>query len=245
MIGSNFMKNCPVDRVLANNAVSIWAPRAANLKGKTTLSNTNPGVINDETIHPVPTVIMKLHSKVTICMDIMKVIGVPLLITISAVLHFAALFELKDLRIDATVKAIAKMVNIYKTRDFEIVGIVADNGFKALETNEEFTALKIPLNITSEDKHELFSERLIRSIKERIRMTFSNAPFKKIPRRMTIELVKCQEFWFKFTIPDNYISKPLSPGTIVQGTSYDYNKLCGPGTNTGSMYKLTRRPTTQ
>ena len=191
MIGSNSMKNCPIDRVSANNAAIIWVPSTANLKGKTTRANNDPVVINDETIHPVPIKIMKIHGEVAIGMDIMKINGVPFLATISTVLHFDALYELKDMRIDATAKAIIKMLNIYKARGFKIVGIVADNSFKALETNEEFMALKIPLSITSEDKHEPFSERLIRSIKERSRMTLSTVPFQKIPRRMTIELVKC------------------------------------------------------
>ena len=71
MIDSNSMKNFPVDRVSANNAVIIWGPSTANLKGKTTRSNTDPVVINDETIYPVPIEIMKIHGEITIGMDMM------------------------------------------------------------------------------------------------------------------------------------------------------------------------------
>ena len=91
------MKNCPVNRESANNAIRIWGPSTANLKGKTTRSHNEPVVINNEMIHPVPHDIMKLHSNITIGMDVMKVNGVPLLVTISTVLHYAALFELKDM----------------------------------------------------------------------------------------------------------------------------------------------------
>ena len=69
------------------------------------------------------------------------------------------------------------MTKIYRSSGFKIVGIVADNGFATRKNNETFTNLGIPINITSEDEHEPFSERLIRLIKERCIMIFSTVPF--------------------------------------------------------------------
>ena len=46
---------------------------------------------------------------------------------------------------------------------------------------------------------------------------------------MVVELVYLQFFWLNFLIPLDYISTTMGPGTIICGRTYDYNNLCGPG----------------
>ena len=46
---------------------------------------------------------------------------------------------------------------------------------------------------------------------------------------MIVELVYLQIYWINFFIPKDYISTTLSPGSIVTGRAYDYNMVCGPG----------------
>ena len=111
-----------------------------------------------------------------------------------------------------------------------MISIVADNGFAALENNDDFLSLEVNLNLTSEDEHEPHIERFIRTLQERCRMCFALLPFTKISKRMVIELVNCQIYWHKFTIPADYISNRLGPAAIVLGRTYDYNALSGPGT---------------
>ena len=137
---------------------------------------------------------MDYHGDVAISIDIMKVNGIPFLVSISTMLDFVYTSELKDLTINTTVDAIGRMVKINKSRGFYIVGMAADNGFKVLETNKRYLALGIPINIASEDEHESFSERLIRSLKERTRMILSTVLLKKLMRRMIIKLVYSQVF---------------------------------------------------
>ena len=48
-----------------------------------------------------------------------------------------------------------------------------------------------------------------------------------------MELIYCQLYWYNFTIPEDYVSDRLGPGAIVLGRTYDFNKLCGPGTRFG------------
>ena len=47
---------------------------------------------------------------------------------------------------------------------------------------------------------------------------------------MVVELVYLQIFWLSFYIPQNYISDTMGPGSIISGRIYDYNILCGCGT---------------
>ena len=101
----------------------------------------------------------------------------------------------------------------------------------------DFINTKIALNTTSENEHEPFSERFNRVRKERCRMCYSTLPFTRIPRRMVVDLVYLQIYWINFTIPRYYISDLLNLGAIVLGRIYNYNLLCGSGTQFGEYVR--------
>ena len=92
----------------------------------------------------------------------------------------------------------------------------------------------ITFNTTSEDEHEPFIEAFNKFLKERCRMCHSALPFLRMPRRITVELVYLQVYWINFFIPKDYIATTLSPGAIVNGQTYDYNVVCGPGSQFGT-----------
>ena len=94
--------------------------------------------------------------------------------------------ELKDMKINTLVCAIEKIVATYKSRGFSIKGMVADNGFEPLKANIRFLNLPVPLSTTSEDEHEPFPERLIKSLKERCKMTFSTISYKKYQKEWSL-----------------------------------------------------------
>ena len=80
----------------------------------------------------------------------------------------------------------------------------------------------------SEDEDGPYFDRLIRTIKEKARMVFALLPFKSISRRLTIELVYSQIFWYYYTISQNYIFTNMSLRTFILERVYAYNKICGP-----------------
>ena len=63
-------------------------------------------------------------------------------------------------------------------------------------------------------------------------MVFAGIPFIWLPKRMIVEMVHAQVYWFNFTIPENYISNTL-PAAIILGQTYDYNRISGPGSKFG------------
>ena len=93
------------------------------------------------------------------------------------------------------------ILRIYAARGFMVGAIVADNSFAPLLNDEKFLLLGMPLNLTSEDGHQPHVERFVRTIKERARMCFSLLLFIKLPRRLVVELVYCQLYWYNFIIP--------------------------------------------
>ena len=103
--------------------------------------------------------------------------------------------------------------------------------------------MEITLNLTAEDKHEPHIERFNRTIKEKCRMCIAGTPFAKLPKRMIVEMVYGMVFWHNFTIPNDYISNTMGPGSIILGQRYDYNMLCGPGSKFGE-YVQTHEKTT-
>ena len=152
----------------------------------------------------------------------------PFLVSIGRIIRFATGSELVDMKYPSIMETISKILVYYYMRRFKIALIVADNGFASLLTDDKFPTLGMPLNTTSEDEHEPHIERFIRT-KEKVRMVYSQLPFQRLSRRITIELVYSQIFWYNFTILEDYISNHMSPGTIVFGRVYDYSKICGPG----------------
>ena len=57
-----------------------------------------------------------------------------------------------------------------------IGAIAADNGFVPLTQNEEFIALGVTLNLTSQDEHQTHIEQYIKTIKERCRLCYTLIP---------------------------------------------------------------------
>jgi hypothetical protein len=79
---------------------------------------------------------------------------------------------------------------------------------------------------TATGEHVPEIERQIRVIKERAREIRSTLPFKRMPNRMIVELIKFVVLWLNDFPPSSGISKTYSPRTIRTGTTLDYNKHC-------------------
>ena len=124
-----------------------------------------------------------------------------------------------------------------------MVASAADNGFPALENKLDFIEMRITLNLTAEDEHESHIKRLNSTIKERCRMGIAGLTFTTLPKIIVVELMYIIICWYNFTVPEDYVSNTLGPGSIVLGRTYNYNKLCGPGSKFGE-YMQTHEKTT-
>ena len=93
----------------------------------------------------------------------------------------------------------------------------------------------------SKDEHVPEVKHLICTTKERCRCSFCNTPFKKLPRGLTIGLLKNVMFYLNAFLHKDVVSQDLSPYTIVQGKVVDYNLHC---TVAFGSYAQTRNLTT-
>ena len=165
-----------------------------NLKGKTTRAKSDTVETGVDIITPLPPEILEFHAIVTLGIDVMKVNGLPFLVSYSRVIKFGITTELVNMKSPAIVVAIILILRVYATRGFRVEFIAADNGFASLQQDEEFLSLQVIMNVTSEDDHEPFSERFIQTVKEKCRMCLSLVPFARLPRRMTNDMVYTQTF---------------------------------------------------
>ena len=142
---------------------------------------------------------------------------IPFLKTVSCVVKLGSATEMSGATMDNVIAALKAVKSKYEAREFKIIAIAANNGFKSLKNNSGFLELDITLNVTADDEHEPYIERFNRTIKEKCCMGIAGTPFTKLPRRMIVELVCATIYWYNFTVPEDYISTTLGPGAIVLG----------------------------
>ena len=82
------------------------------------------------------------------------------------------------------------------------------------------------MNPVSVDEHVPEAERYIRTIKERSRCVQTTLPLKKIPVRITMELVSSCVFWLKICPRKSGVSNTMSPRNIITGLTIDYLNHC-------------------
>ena len=77
--------------------------------------------------------------------------------------------------------------------------------------------LGIWLNEVAEDEHVGEIEQYIQTVKERCHSACTVLPFKRLPARMVIELVRRAVFWLNAFPHQNGVSDTMSPRTIITG----------------------------
>jgi hypothetical protein len=221
IVENNLLKNCPVTRQDILAAEHIFGPDVGSLKGKTTRRTGTPVKIHNTDI---PASIMTQYKTVVLCGDIMFVNRIPFFMTISRHIKFSTVEMIENQQNTTIIKAIKQVKAIYMQRGFTISTILLDGQFESIRG--ELAELQITLNTVSNDEHVPEAERHIRTIKERARCVYNTLPFRRLPKRIVIELIYYSNFWLNSFPALDGISKTLSPRTIVTGMQIDYEHHC-------------------
>ena len=201
------MNNSPITRESIKHTNSIWGTSIEHLKGKSTQNQADTGVLDREVIMWIPPEVLQNNRDIMIGMDVVKIKTVPFLTSISRVARFGTVTKLWDLKITSIVAIVTIIVGIYRARGFKVIAIAVDGAFEPMRNIDDFMDLKVNLNICAENEHEPYSDRFNWTLKERSRMCFSKLMFKRIPRRIIVELVSFMVFWYNFITPEDYISQ--------------------------------------
>ena len=217
----NQLPNCPVTTADIVNAETIFGPDTGSLKGKT-VRQAPPKVRIHRSLLP-PDDLIRLRD-VTLCFDLMHVNGIPFFISMSRKIKLGAVQELRSAKKAEVLKAFDAVRATYRAGGFIVTHALADGYFEPYRA--DLSERGVALNTTSRDEHQGDIERYIRTIKERVRCLHNSVPFKRVPGRMLIEMVKNSVFWRNSFPPEDGVSEHLSPRAIVTGQSVDFHRHC-------------------
>merc|ERR1712086_528409 len=217
-VAANLIPNCPITVHDIKNAEFIWGPELGALKGTTT-RQTSPQIRMEN--NPIPKQVMQQYRDVTLSADVMKVTGIPFLMTISKHIKFGTAGKLDNMNNSHIIKHFKAVIGAYVARGFRVTIILADNQFESMRG--DLANLHATLHITSRDEHVPEVERYNRTVKERVRGNHAMLPFQHLPPVFVIEMVYNAVFWRNMFALNRGVSKTQSPSEIVLNCRLNYN----------------------
>ena len=115
----------------------------------------------------------------------------------------------------------------YQARGFNVVPAFGDGEFNHLK-NWMRSGLPIDLDTCAADSHVPKAESAIRFVKERLRSTQCKTPFKKYPKRLTIEMTKRVTILINSFRRKSGVHAVMSPRQILFGKKFK-TPLCKMG----------------
>jgi hypothetical protein len=221
IIDNNLLPNCPVTRDDVLAAEDILGPNLGSLKGITARLGTSH--VRDTPTTP-PIQIMSRYKDVTVAGDIMHVNKIPFFISVSRHIKFGTAEMITSETATTLLVAIKQVKRAYAQRGFALRTMLLDGQFEPLQA--DLAGIGITMNGVARDEHVPEIERYIRTTKERTRCIYTMLPFKKIPARITIEMVYASIFWLNMFPPAAGVSKTHSLRTIICGHKLDYATHC-------------------
>ena len=239
-VENNLIPNCPITSQDFRNAEFIWGPDLGSLKGNTVRSQPLPVRTQSCTILLS---IMQQYWNVSLSADVMKVNGIPFLMTISKHIKFGSAGKLDSLDNKTIISHFRVVVRVYATRGFRVSIILVDNQFESMQG--DLADLGAIVNIVSRDEHVPEVERYNRTIKERVCSVYNILPFQYFPPVFIVELVYAQVFWRNMFALKGGISQTQSPSELVLNRKLDFNAHCkvefGEYVQTHEYWKHSRR----
>jgi hypothetical protein len=221
IVENKLLPNCPITRDNIIAAEHIFGPDVGSLKGKTV--HRAPERVR-ATMNNLPPVLMSRYRDVALGGDIMFVNRIPFFMTIARNIRFAMSESLANQSSKTIMSCIKRIKQIYSQRGFRITQLMMDRQFENLRG--DLADMQIGLNTVSNDENVPDIERHIRTMKERTRSMYNMLPFKRMPSRLTIEMVLASTFWWNSFPPEGGVSETLSPRAIVTGLEIDFVKHC-------------------
>ena len=173
----------------------------------------------DDLCSPTPPEILKHYKNIHLDMDIMFVNQVAFFLATSrdiGFIHCRPVLSKENKRVQNALKVI---VAEYKSRGFCVKTASADNAFAPLK-DWMMEELQIVLTTCDSDSHVPRAENAIKLVKERVRCIQSAMPFKRFPRRLTIEMVKRMPVLINSFRRKSGIHSVMSPRQILYGRKF-------------------------
>ena len=175
-VSENMIPNSPGTVQDVINTECIWGRDLGGVKGKT-VRQISPKVRVENTSILVS--IMQQYRNVTRSVDIMEVIGIPFVMTISSHIKFRLVGKLDGMKNSHILKYFKALIGAYVTRGFRVTIMLADNQFEPMCGS--IADLHAQLLVISQDKYVQKIERYSRTVKEQVRGNYNIIPFQQLP----------------------------------------------------------------
>ncbi|KAL7460338.1 LOW QUALITY PROTEIN: hypothetical protein ACHAXS_000795 [Conticribra weissflogii] len=140
----------------------------------------------------------------------MFVDGVPVLVTVSRGIKFITIEHTPQQTVHQLKQSLMRVMQIYARAGFTVQTILVDGQFELLK--QQLFKLN---NTTASSEHVGEVESTLRVIKERARATTLGLPYRKMPKRILIELINFAVFWLNAFQAKTGVSSKLSPHEII------------------------------
>ncbi|KAG7352856.1 reverse transcriptase RNA-dependent DNA polymerase [Nitzschia inconspicua] len=214
-VAIHHLRGCPVTKRSIQIASDVFGPNLGSLKGKT-VHRPSPHVQTNT--DPVPPEILERHRDVTLATDILFVNKIPFLLTVSRDLRFVTVCDLPNRQLPTVEQELLKVVRLYEHRGFNVTSLLCDPEFEDLRPTFPY------LNPCSADEHVPEVERMIRTIKDRIRSVYVTLPYRHLPRLMVKRLVANAVLWWNALPAPDSVSDVHSPRYLLVGRELTYDK---------------------
>ncbi|KAG7374846.1 reverse transcriptase RNA-dependent DNA polymerase [Nitzschia inconspicua] len=214
-VAIHHLRGCPVTKRSIQIASDVFGPNLGSLKGKT-VHRPSPHVQTN--FDPVPPEILERHRVVTLATDILFVNKIPFLLTVSRHLRFVTVCDLPNRQLPTVERELLKVVRLYEHRGFNVTSLLCDPEFEDLRHTFPY------LNPCSADEHVPEVERMIRTIKDRIRCVYVTLPYRHLPRLMVKRLVANAVLWWNALPAPDSVSDVHSPRYLLVGRELTYDK---------------------
>ena len=151
----------------------------------------------------------------------MHVNGLMFLMSVSKHIGLVQCICIRKKNREKFLEAILLMIRVYRARGvFEVVSIGANKAFDAVESKIKDEPYNVSLTTCDADRYGEVAKRTIRFVKERIRTVRLAMLYKKLPRRMTIEMVHCVVVLMNSIPQKNSLHSIILPRELVMGKKF-------------------------
>lgn len=137
-----------------------------------------PAHLPSTTLIHLPANIIRFHDKVMLCIDFFFVNGNPFFHSISRDIGFWTVRPTTGRGKQTIIHALTKITDLYKACCLAVTNVHGDNEFECVRTS----IMPLHLHVTAPGDHVPKVERLIRTVKDRVRSTIQGLPYDKYPK---------------------------------------------------------------